>query len=299
MKKQLVNGIVLAMGATLVGCDNVAVLDQQEEQNVENKGFNVEDIDVTMLIEPGTTINNDIQDKINFIEEENNDIVNNEELVENESESESDNEIENEAESESDNEIENEAESEAVIDVLDFEIETTITENSNFRVENMNYNEPIYDDEEEEEIVIEEINDAVPVISPDYSDETLESETVDSDVQVEDNYKLIMGIDECRVKIGSQLGIDECDLYYTGAISDPQTGALVETFANVGCPLGVGDAVYGITADLTVQENVNFKMVFSDGSVVNFYTDGTDAQEKGFISDEELGMIRNNINSLK
>ena len=288
MKKQLVNGIVLAMGATLVGCDNVAVLDQQEEQNVENKGFNAEDIDVTMLIEPGTTINNDIQDKINFIEEENNDIVNNEELVENESES------------ESDNEIENEAESEAVIDVLDFEIETTITENSNFRVEDMSYSEPIYEEkEEEEEIVIEEINDAVPIITPDYSDETLESETVDSDVQVEDSYKLIMGIDECRVKIGSQLGIDECDLYYTGAISDPQTGALVETFANVGCPLGVGDAVYGITADLTVQENVNFKMVFSDGSVVNFYTDGTDAQEKGFISDEELGMIRNNVNSLR
>ena len=288
MKKQLVNGIVLAMGATLVGCDNVAVLDQQEEQNVENKGFNVEDIDVTMLIEPGTTINNDIQDKINFIEEENNDIVNNEELVENESES------------ESDNEIENEAESEAVIDVLDFEIETTITENSNFRVEDMSYSEPIYEEkEEEEEIVIEEINDAVPIITPDYSDETLESETVDSDVQVEDSYKLIMSIDECRVKIGSQLGIDECDLYYTGAISDPQTGALVETFANVGCPLGVGDAVYGITADLTVQENVNFKMVFSDGSVVNFYTDGTDAQEKGFISDEELGMIRNNVNSLR
>ena len=288
MKKQLVNGIILAMGATLVGCDNVAVLDQQEEQNVENKGFNVEDIDVSTLIEPGTIINNDIQDKINFIEEENNDIVNNEELVENESES------------ESDNEIENEAENEAAIDILDFEIETTITENSNFRVENMDYSEPIYDyEEEEEEIVIEEINDAVPVITPDYSDETLESETVDSDVQVEDSYKLIMSIDECRVKIGSQLGIDECDLYYTGAISDPQTGALVETFANVGCPLGVGDAVYGITADLTVQENVNFKMVFSDGSVVNFYTDGTDAQEKGFISDEELGMIRNNVNSLK
>ena len=284
MKKQLVNGIVLAMGATLVGCDNVAVLDQQEEQNVENKGFNAEDIDVTMLIEPGTIINNDVQDKINFIEEENNDIVNNEELVENESESESDNEIKNEAE----------------IDVLDFEIETTITENSNFRVENMDYSEPICDyEEEEEEIVTEEISDAVPVITPDYSDNTLESETVDSDVQVEDNYKLIMSIDECRVKIGSQLGIDECDLYYTGAISDPQTGALVETFANVGCPLGVGDAVYGITADLTVQENVNFKMVFSDGSVVNFYTDGTDAQEKGFISDEELGMIRNNVNSLK
>ena len=288
MKKQLVNGIALAMGATLVGCDNVAVLDQQEEQNVENKGFNVEDIDVTMLIEPGTTINNDIQDKINFIEEENNDIVNNEELVE------------NEFESVSNNEIENEAESEAAIDVLDFEIETTITENSNFRVENMDYSEPICDyEEEEEEIVIEEISDAVPVIVPDYSDETLESETVDSDVQVEDSYKLIMSIDECRVKIGSQLGIDECDLYYTGAISDPQTGALVETFANVGCPLGVGDAVYGITADLTVQENVNFKMVFSDGSVVNFYTDGTDAQEKGFISDEELGMIRNNVNSLR
>ena len=288
MKKQLVNGIVLAMGATLVGCDNVAVLDQQEEQNVENKGFNEEDIDATMLIEPGTIINNDIQEKINFIEEENNDIVNNEELVENESES------------ESDNEIENEAESEAAIDVLDFEIETTITENSNFRVEDMNYSEPIYDDEEEEEeIAIEEISDAIPVIVPDYSDEILESETVDSDVQVEDSYKLIMGIDECRVKIGSQLGIDECDLYYTGAISDPQTGALVETFANVGCPLGVGDAVYGITADLTVQENVNFKMVFSDGSVVNFYTDGTDAQEKGFISDEELGMIRNNVNSLR
>ena len=288
MKKQLVNGIVLAMGATLVGCDNVAVLDQQEEQNVENKGFNEEDIDVTMLIEPGTIINNDMQDKINFIEEENNDIVNNEELVENESES------------VSDNEIENEAESEAAIDVLDFEIETTITENSNFRVENMNYSEPICDyEEEEEEIVTEEISDAIPVITPDYSDETLESETVDSDVQVEDSYKLIMSIDECRVKIGSQLGIDECDLYYTGAISDPQTGALVETFANVGCPLGVGDAVYGITADLTVQENVNFKMVFSDGSVVNFYTDGTDAQEKGFISDEELGMIRNNVNSLK
>ena len=288
MKKQLVNGIVLAMGATLVGCDNVAVLDQQEEQNIENKGFNVEDIDVNTLIEPGTIINNDMQDKINFIEEENNDIVNNEELVENESES------------ESDNEIENEAESEAVIDVLDFEIETTITENSNFRVENMDYSEPICDyEEEEEEIVTEEISDAIPVITPDYSDETLESETVDSDVQVEDSYKLIMSIDECRVKIGSQLGIDECDLYYTGAISDPQTGALVETFANVGCPLGVGDAVYGITADLTVQENVNFKMVFSDGSVVNFYTDGTDAQEKGFISDEELGMIRNNVNSLK
>ena len=286
MKKQLVNGIVLAMGATLVGCDNIAVLDQQEEQNVENKGFNTEDIDVTMLIEPGTTINNDIQDKINFIEEENNDIVNNEELVENESES------------ESDNEIENEAESEAAIDVLDFEIETTITENSNFRVEDMNYSEPIYE-EEEEEIVTEEISDAIQVISPDYSDEILESETVDSDVQVEDSYKLIMSIDECRVKIGSQLGIDECDLYYTGVISDPQTGALVETFANVGCPLGVGDAVYGITADLTVQENVNFKMVFSDGSVVNFYTDGTDAQEKGFISDEELGMIRNNVNSLR
>lgn len=286
MKKQLVNGIILAMGATLVGCDNVAVLDQQEEQNVENKGFNAEDIDVTMLIEPGTTINNDIQDKINFIEEENNDIVNNEELVENESES------------ESDNEIENEAESEAAIDILDFEIETTITENSNFRVEDMSYSEPIYE-EEEEEIVTEEISDAVPVIAPDYSDEILESETVDSDVQVEDSYKLIMSIDECRVKIGSQLGIDECDLYYTGAISDPQTGALVETFANVGCPLGVGDAVYGITADLTVQENVNFKMVFSDGSVVNFYTDGTDAQEKGFISDEELGMIRNNVNSLR
>ena len=288
MKKQLVNGIVLAMGATLVGCDNVAVLDQQEEQNVENKGFNEEDIDATMLIEPGTIINNDIQEKINFIEEENNDIVNNEELVENESES------------ESDNEIENEVESEAAIDVLDFEIETTITENSNFRVEDMSYSEPIYEEkEEEEEIVIEEINDAVPVITPDYSDETLESETVDSDVQVEDSYKLIMSIDECRVKIGSQLGIDECDLYYIGAISDPQTGALVETFANVGCPLGVGDAVYGITADLTVQENVNFKMVFSDGSVVNFYTDGTDAQEKGFITDEELGMIRNNVNSLK
>ena len=288
MKKQLVNGIVLAMGATLVGCDNVAVLNQQEEQNVENKGFNAEDIDVTMLIEPGTTINNDIQDKINFIEEENNDIVNNEELVENESES------------ESDNEIENEVESEAAIDVLDFEIETTITENSNFRVEDMSYSEPIYEEkEEEEEIVIEEINDVVPIITPDYSDETLESETIDSDVQVEDSYKLIMGIDECRVKIGSQLGIDECDLYYTGTISDPQTGALVETFANVGCPLGVGDAVYGITADLTVKENVNFKMVFSDGSVVNFYTDGTDAQEKGFITDEELGMIRNNVNSLK
>ena len=284
MKKQLVNGIVLAMGATLVGCDNIAVLDQQEEQNVENKGFNTEDIDVSMLIEPGTIINNDMQDKINFIEEENNDIVNNEELIENESESVSDNEIENEAE----------------IDVLDFEIETTITENSNFRVEDMSYSEPIYEEkEEEEEIVIEEINDAVPIITPDYSDETLESETVDSDVQVEDSYKLIMGIDECRVKIGSQLGIDECDLYYTGAISDPQTGALVETFANVGCPLGVGDAVYGITADLTVQENVNFKMVFSDGSVVNFYTDGTDAQEKGFITNEELGMIRNNVNSLK
>ena len=287
MKKQLVNGIVLAMGATLVGCDNAAVLNQQEEQNVENKGFNEEDIDATMLIEPGTIINNDIQEKINFIKEENNDIVNNEELVE------------NEFESVSNNEIENEAESEAAIDVLDFEIETTITENSNFRVEDMSYSEPIYNEEEEEEIVTEEISDAVPVISPDYSDETLESETVDSDVQVEDNYKLIMGIDECRVKIGSQLGIDECDLYYTGAISDPQTGALVETFANVGCPLGVGDAVYGITADLTVQENVNFKMVFSDGSVVNFYTDGTDAQEKGFISDEELGMIRNNVNSLK
>ena len=287
MKKQLVNGIVLAMGATLVGCDNVAVLDQQEEQNVENKGFNTEDIDVSTLIEPGTIINNDIQDKINFIEEENNDIVNNEELVENESES-----VFN-------NEIENDAESEAAIDVLDFEIETTITENSNFRVEDMSYSKPIYNEEEEEEIVIEEISDAVPVIVPDYSDETLESETVDSDVQVEDSYKLIMGIDECRVKIGSQLGIDECDLYYTGAISDPQTGALVETFANVGCPLGVGDAVYGITADLTVQENVNFKMVFSDGSVVNFYTDGTDAQEKGFISDEELGMIRNNVNSLR
>ena len=288
MKKQLVNGIILAMGATLVGCDNVAVLDQQEEQNVKNKGFNVEDIDVSTLIEPGTIINNDIQDKINFIEEENNDIVNNEELVENESES------------ESDNEIENEAESEAAIDVLDFETETTITENSNFRVEDMSYSEPIYEEkEEEEEIVIEEISDAVPVIVPDYSNETLESETVDSDVQVEDSYKLIMGIDECRVKIGSQLGIDECDLYYTGAISDPQTGALVETFANVGCPLGVGDAVYGITADLTVQENVNFKMVFSDGSVVNFYTDGTDAQEKGFISDKELGMIRNNVNSLR
>ena len=284
MKKQLVNGIVLAMGATLVGCDNVAVLDQQEEQNIENKGFNVEDIDVSTLIEPGTIINNDIQDKINFIEEENNDIINNEELVENEFESESDNKIENEA----------------AIDVLDFEIETTITENSNFRVENMNYSEPICDyEEEEEEIVTEEISDAVPVIIPDYSDETLESETVDSDVQVEDSYKLIMSIDECRVKIGSQLGIDECDLYYTGAISDPQTGALVETFANVGCPLGVGDAVYGITSDLTVQENVNFKMVFSDGSVVNFYTDGTDAQEKGFISDEELGMIRNNVNSLR
>ena len=288
MKKQLVNGIVLAMGATLVGCDNVAILDQQEEQNVENKGFNVEDIDVSTLIEPETIINNDIQDKINFIEEENNDIINDEELVENESES------------ESDNEIENEAESEAEIDVLDFEIETTITENSNFRVEDMNYSEPIYDyEEEEEEIVTEEISDAIPVITPDYSDETLESETVDSNVQVEDSYKLIMSIDECRVKIGSQLGIDECDLYYTGAISDPQTGALVETFANVGCPLGVGDAVYGITADLTVQENVNFKMVFSDGSVVNFYTDGTDAQEKGFISDEELGMIKNNVNSLK
>ena len=287
MKKQLVNGIVLAMGATLVGCDNVAVLDQQEEQNVENKGFNTEDIDVSTLIEPGTIINNDIQDKINFIEEENNDIVNNEELVENESES-----VFN-------NGIENDAESEAVIDVLDFEIETTITENSNFRVEDMSYSEPIYNEEEEEEIVTEEISDAVPVITPDYSNETLESETVDSDVQVEDSYKLIMSVDECRVKIGSQLGIDECDLYYTGAISDPQTGALVETFANVGCPLGVGDAVYGITADLTVQENVNFKMVFSDGSVVNFYTDGTDAQEKGFISDEELGMIRNNINSLK
>ena len=40
-------------------------------------------------------------------------------------------------------------------------------------------------------------------------------------------------------------------------------------------------------------------MVFSDGSVVNFYTDRTDAQEKGFISDEELGMIRNNVNSLR
>lgn len=288
MKKQLVNGIVLAMGATLVGCDNVAVLDQQEEQNVENKGFNAEDIDVTMLIEPGATINNDIQDKINFIEEENNDIVNNEKLVE------------NEFESVSNNEIENEAESEAAIDVLDFEIETTITENSNFRVENMDYSEPICDyEEEEEEIVTEEISDAVPVIIPDYSDKTLESETVDSDVQVEDSYKLIMSIDECRVKIGSQLGIDECDLYYTGAISDPQTGALVETFANVGCPLGVGDAVYGVTADLTVQESVNFKMVFSDGSVVNFYTDGTDAQEKGFITDEESGMIRNNVNSLK
>ena len=287
MKKQLVNGIVLAMGATLVGCDNVAVLDQQEEQNVENKGFNTEDIDVSTLIEPGTIINNDIQDKINFIEEENNDIVNNEELVENESES-----VFN-------NEIENDAESEAAIDVLDFEIETTITENSNFRVEDMSYSEPIYNEEEEEEIVTEEISDAVPVIAPDYSNETLESETVDSDVQVEDSYKLIMSVDECRVKIGSQLGIDECDLYYTGAISDPQTGALVETFANVGCPLGVGDAVYGITADLTVQENVNFKMIFSDGSVVNFYTDGTDAQEKGFISDEELGMIRHNVNSLR
>ena len=287
MKKQLVNGIILAMGATLVGCDNVAVLDQQEEQNIENKGFNVEDIDVSTLIEPGTIINNDMQDKINFIEEENNDIVNNEELVK------------NEFESVSNNEIENEAESEAAIDVLDFEIETTITENSNFRVEDMSYSEPIYDEEEEEEIATEEISDTIPVITPDYSDEILESETVDSDVQVEDSYKLTMSIDECRVKIGSQLGIDECDLYYTGAISDPQTGALVETFANIGCPLGVGDAVYGVTADLTVQENVNFKMVFSDGSVVNFYTDGTDAQEKGFISNEELGMIRNNVNSLK
>ena len=59
MKKQLVNGIVLAMGATLVGCDNVAVLDQQEEQNVENKGFNAEDIDISTLIEPETITEND------------------------------------------------------------------------------------------------------------------------------------------------------------------------------------------------------------------------------------------------
>ena len=121
----------------------------------------------------------------------------------------------------------------------------------------MDYSESICDyEEEEEEIVIEEISDAIPVIAPDYSDEILESETVDSDVQVEDSYKLTMSIDECRVKIGSQLGIDECDLYYTGAISDPQTGALVETFANVGCPLGVGDAVYGITADLTLHSSI-------------------------------------------
>ena len=38
----------------------------------------------------------------------------------------------------------------------------------------MSYSEPIYE-EEEEEIVTEEISDAVPVIAPDYSDNTLDT----------------------------------------------------------------------------------------------------------------------------
>ena len=120
--------------------------------------------------------------------------------------------------------------------------------------------------------------------------EEVENEQIDETIY-------IMGIDECRIKLADRLGLEEYELYFTGSIQDPETGELIETFLNTSYK-DCSDYVYGIIADSRRINDMKFKRIFSDGSVVNFYEDGTSIEEYNKITQDELQNIMNNINSM-
>ena len=171
---------------------------------------------------------------------------------------------------------------------IDLEVETEVEDNSIYEVED----DSIYEVEEE---YVEEYDNDVEYYEVEeyYNDEQVQEEV---EVEQIDETIYIMGIDECRIKLADKLGLEEYELYFTGGITDPETGELVETFLNVNYK-DCSDYVYGINSDSRRINDVKFKKIFSDGSVVNFYEDGTSVEEDNKIIQDELQNIINNVNT--
>ena len=171
---------------------------------------------------------------------------------------------------------------------INLEVETEVEDNSICEVEDNS----IYEVEEE---YVEEYDNDVEYYEVEeyYNDEQVQEEV---EVEQIDETIYIMGIDECRIKLADRLGLEEYELYFTGGITDPETGELVETFLNVNYK-DCSDYVYGINSDSRRINDVKFKKIFSDGSVVNFYEDGTSIEENNKITQDELQNIINNVNA--
>ena len=171
---------------------------------------------------------------------------------------------------------------------IDLEVETEVEDNSIYEVED----DSIYEVEEE---YVEEYDNDVEYYEVEeyYNDEQVQEEV---EVEQIDETIYIMGIDECRIKLADKIGLEEYELYFTGGITNPETGELVETFLNVNYK-HCSEYVYGINSDSRRINDVKFKKIFSDGSVVNFYEDGTSVEEDNKITQDELQNIINNVNA--
>ena len=172
---------------------------------------------------------------------------------------------------------------------VNLEVETEAEDNSIYETEDNS----IYETEEE---YVEEYDSNIEYYEMEeyYNDEQVQEEVENEQI---DETIYIMGIDECRIKLADRLGLEEYELYFTGSIQDPETGELIETFLNVSYK-DCSDYVYGIIADSRRINDMKFKRIFSDGSVVNFYEDGTSIEEYNKITQDELQNIMNNINSM-
>ena len=172
---------------------------------------------------------------------------------------------------------------------VNLEVETGVEDNSIYETEDNS----IYEVEEE---YTEECDSNIEYYEMEehYNDEQVQEEVENEQI---DETIYIMGIDECRIKLADRLGLEEYELYFTGSIQDPETGELIETFLNVSYK-DCSDYVYGIIADSRRINDMKFKRIFSDGSVVNFYEDGTSIEEYNKITQDELQNIMNNINSM-
>ena len=171
---------------------------------------------------------------------------------------------------------------------VETEVEAEVEDNSIYETEDNS----IYEVEEE---YAEECDSNIEYCETEeyYNDEQTQEEVENEQI---DETIYIMGIDECRIKLAGKLGLEEYELYFTGSILDPETGELIETFLNVSYK-DCSDYVYGIMADSRRINDMKFKRIFSDGSVVNFYEDGTSIEEYNKITQDELQNIMNNINS--
>lgn len=180
---------------------------------------------------------------------------------------------------------------------VETEVEAEVEDNSIYETEDNSIYEvednSIYEVEEE---YAEECDSNIEYCEMEeyYNDEQVQEEVENEQI---DETIYIMGIDECRIKLADRLGLEEYELYFTGSIQDPETGELIETFLNTSYK-DCSDYVYGIIADSRRINDMKFKRIFSDGSVVNFYEDGTSIEEYNKITQDELQNIMNNINSM-